>query len=79
MTFFNLRLTLVVLAVACITIGCPDRQTKAQDQKSELGVRQKLIQIKMLEVEKKFRVIADRLRETLRALLAEFARAGAIQ
>jgi len=62
---FIRRVTKITLAMllACSTVAVTHAQGAPQDQKTELGIRQQLVKRKMIELEKKFMVVADRIRE----------------
>ena len=56
------KLALAVLLACCsVTTACA--QGPSADQKTELGIRQQLVKRQMVELEKKFMVFADRIRE----------------
>ncbi len=56
------KITLALVLVCCTAAVCC-AQGPAADQKTELGIRQQLVKRKMVELEKKFMVVADRIRE----------------
>ena len=56
------RLLLGVLICGTVATVCQAQQS-ASDQRTELGVRQKLVQRKMVELEAKFTIVAERIRE----------------
>jgi hypothetical protein len=59
------RLTAITLSLllVCCTVSVCCAQGAAGDQRTELGIRQQLVKRKMVELEKKFMVVADRIRE----------------
>ena len=65
-TSYSLR-QFILCAAICITAGLSALPVSAEDtvasQRTELGVRQKLVQRKMVELEAKFTIVADRIRE----------------
>ena len=62
---FIKRVNNVALAMllACLTAAAACAQGPSADQKTELGIRQQLVKRQMVELEKKFMVFADRIRE----------------
>ena len=62
---FVQRVAKIALAMlfACCSVTVADAQGPAADQNTELGIRQQLVKRKMVELEKKFMVVADRIRE----------------
>lgn len=55
-------LTICFVATLLMTSGMGWAQETASDQRTELGVRQKLVQRKMVELEAKFTIVAERIR-----------------
>ena len=57
------RLPLLVVLICCTATTVCHAQQPVTDQRTELGVRQKLVQRKMVELEAKFTIVAERIRE----------------
>ena len=55
--------TTALLASAFIVCAAASAQEKSGDARTELGVRQKLVQRKMVELEAKFTIVAEKIRE----------------
>jgi len=56
------KIIFVMLLACCGTSACCGQGPNG-DQKTELGIRQQLVKRKMIELEKKFMVVADRIRD----------------
>ncbi len=54
---------LFFILICCSFVSICQAQETASDQRTELGVRQKLVQRKMVELEAKFTIVAERIRE----------------
>ena len=60
---WQIQLRLFIVLVGCAVGSICQAQESPANQRTELGVRQKLVQRKMVELEAKFTIVAERIRE----------------
>ena len=62
-SFFRVAIIAALVWVASVSVLVAQDDTKSSDLKTELGLRQRLVERKMSELETKLTVIAEKLRE----------------
>ena len=63
LSFFRVAIIAALVWVASVSVLVAQDDTKSSDLKTELGLRQRLVERKMSELETKLTVIAEKLRE----------------